>query len=208
MALSTATTARWTILSSSAGTPSGRSRPSAFGMYARRTGFARYAPRLQPSGEVLEVRLQILSVVPPRLPIDARRRVPLQGEVGGAQPLDGVDVVQERGEPLLPILVRCLTYPLKRAGRTVPALSPERVAPRASSPWSGPLPSTASAAGSSALVRRLPRYYGAVRLPASVHHRRASCGLPDAASGSIGSGDRRGISRFPCEVRSVHARGL
>ncbi len=43
--LSTSTTARCTILPSNAGTPSGRCRPSAFGMYARRTGFARYAPR-------------------------------------------------------------------------------------------------------------------------------------------------------------------
>ena len=39
------TVARWTILSSNAVTPSGRCRPSAFGMYTLRTGFARYAPR-------------------------------------------------------------------------------------------------------------------------------------------------------------------
>ena len=31
-------------LSSNAATPSGRCRPSAFGMYALRDGFARYAP--------------------------------------------------------------------------------------------------------------------------------------------------------------------
>ena len=36
---------RWTILSSSAAMPSGRSRPSGFGMYRRRDGCARYAPR-------------------------------------------------------------------------------------------------------------------------------------------------------------------
>ena len=41
----TSTTARWTSLSSSADTPSGGCRPSAFAMYARRTGLARYAPR-------------------------------------------------------------------------------------------------------------------------------------------------------------------
>ena len=45
MALSTSTTARWTILSSSEAIPSGRCRPSAFGMYTLREGFARYAPR-------------------------------------------------------------------------------------------------------------------------------------------------------------------
>ena len=37
-------------------------------------------------------------------------------------------MVQERSEPLFPILSCCLTYPLERAGRTFPALSPERVA--------------------------------------------------------------------------------
>lgn len=45
MAFSTMTVARWTILSSSAVTPSGLCRPSALGMYTLRTGFARYAPR-------------------------------------------------------------------------------------------------------------------------------------------------------------------
>ena len=45
MAFSTSTSARWTTLSSSAATPSGRCRPSALGMYALREGFARYAPR-------------------------------------------------------------------------------------------------------------------------------------------------------------------
>ena len=42
---STATVARWTILSSRAATASGRCFPSAFGMYVRRDGSARYAPR-------------------------------------------------------------------------------------------------------------------------------------------------------------------
>src|SRR5216684_2529113 len=45
MAFSTSTAARWTILSSSAVTPSGLCRPSAFGINTLRTGFARYAPR-------------------------------------------------------------------------------------------------------------------------------------------------------------------
>ena len=45
IAFNTSTVARWTILSSSVGMPSGRCRPSALGMYARLTGFARYAPR-------------------------------------------------------------------------------------------------------------------------------------------------------------------
>src|SRR6478672_3344776 len=45
MVSSTATVALWTILSSRAATASRRCRPSAFGMYRRRDGSARYAPR-------------------------------------------------------------------------------------------------------------------------------------------------------------------
>src|SRR5262245_51662188 len=45
MAFSTSTTALWTILSSIVAIPSGRCRPSAFGMNTRLDGFARYAPR-------------------------------------------------------------------------------------------------------------------------------------------------------------------
>ena len=36
-------------------------------------------------------------------------------------------MVQERGEPQLPILLSCLTYPLQRTGRVVPARCPGRV---------------------------------------------------------------------------------
>ena len=43
-AFSTSASARWTILSSSDATPSGRSRPSGLGMCTRRTGLARYFP--------------------------------------------------------------------------------------------------------------------------------------------------------------------
>src|SRR5207253_10494047 len=45
MAFNTSTVARWTILSSSTGTPSGLCRPSVLAIYTLRTGFARYAPR-------------------------------------------------------------------------------------------------------------------------------------------------------------------
>ena len=45
IAFSTAAVAFWTILSSKAATAKGRSRPSGFGMYRRRAGRARYAPR-------------------------------------------------------------------------------------------------------------------------------------------------------------------
>jgi hypothetical protein len=48
-------------------------------------------------------------------------------------------------------------------------------------------------------VRRLRRYFGAVRLPTSVHHRRTSFDFP-VRSAVLFSADRRGISRFPHNV--------
>jgi hypothetical protein len=49
------------ILSSSAVTPSGLCRPSAFGIYTLRTGFARYAPRFSLFGKVLKIPLQFVA---------------------------------------------------------------------------------------------------------------------------------------------------
>ena len=48
-------------------------------------------------------------------------------------------------------------------------------------------------------VRRVYRYYEAVRLPTSVHHRCASFDFP-TRSAVLSSADRRGISRFPHKV--------
>lgn len=84
-------------------------------MYALRTGLARYAPRSEPCGKLLKVGLQALPVVVPRLSIDARGSLSLDAEIGCAQPLNVVDVVQERSEPLFPFPSCCLTYPLERA---------------------------------------------------------------------------------------------
>src|SRR2546428_5436355 len=70
-----------------------------------------------------------------------------------------------------------LTYLLERAGRACPARCPERVA-LVQVPLGRP-PSLHRLRGRSpGFVRRLPRYYGAVRLPTSVHHRRASWNFP------------------------------
>ena len=51
------------------------------------------------------------------------------------------------------------------------------------------------------LVRGLPRYYGTVRLPLSVHHRRVSLDFPmrPAAPSSAGG---QGISRVPYRLRA------
>src|ERR1700739_1392810 len=199
MAFNTSTVARWTILSSSAGTPSGRSSPGlpTFGMYTLRTGLA-VGPSFESLGEILEFRLEGLAVVLPRLAVDTRGSILLNGKICCPQPLDLVDVVQERGEPLFLILARCLPYPLECAGRAFPALSPEAVA-------LGRVPLGQSTSRprlrrrSLGLVRRLRRYCGTVRLPASVHHRRTSFDFPIRPA-VLSSADRRGISRFPHKV--------
>jgi len=124
-----------------------------------------------------------------------------RAQVRCSQSFDVVDVVQERCEPLFLILSCCLscclTYPLERAGRAFRALSPERVA-------LGRVP-----LGAFPLLRRLRcrflgfrplhRFYGTVRLPASVRHRRTSFDFP-IRSTVLSSADRRGISRFPNKV--------
>src|SRR5262249_48866573 len=84
-------------------------------------------PALQPFGQVREVLLEGLSVVPPRLPIHSRSGVPLQRVVRPPQVLDVVDVVQQRREPHLLIPLCCFAYPLQRTQRAVPALCPGRV---------------------------------------------------------------------------------
>ena len=108
------------------GTPSGRCRPSSFEMYTRRNGFARYAPRFSRSagrGGVLQRR---------RSAATSRHRRParlsLQGEIRSPQSVDVVDVVQERGEPRLPVSSCCLTYTLERTERAVRLVSGARFA--------------------------------------------------------------------------------
>ena len=166
MAFSTSTVARWTILSSSAVTPSGLCRPSAFGMYTLRTGFARYAPRFSLSAEVLEIPLQWLAVVPPRLSVHAWRSFLLQSEVSHPQRFPVVDVVQKRGEPQLLILSCCLTYLLQLTRRVFPALCPGRVL-LAQVPF-GQTPSLHLLRRRlSGFVRRLPRYLGLSDFPCS-----------------------------------------
>src|SRR5882762_1490361 len=160
---------------------------------------------LQPFGKVLEIPLQFFSVMPPRLPVHTRRGFLLQREVGHAQCFQVVDVVQKRCEPQLLILSCCLTYPLQRTRRVSPARCPGRVLLR-QVPF-GQTPSLRP------LRHRLPgvvwgllRYYGSVRLPRSVRHRRTSLDFPmrPKATAALGS---PGISRFPNEV-SAYVHGV
>jgi hypothetical protein len=95
---------------------------------------------------------------------------------------------------LFPVSLRGLPYPLERARRTCPALSPEHVALRRVSLGHRPSLHRVRHRG----VPRLLRYYGGVRLPAVVHHRRVSLDFPMRSATCV-AGDRR-TSRFPCEM--------
>src|SRR6202035_5062247 len=153
---------------------------------------------LQPFGKILKIHLQLLSVVPPRLPVHARRGFLLQTEVGHAQRVQVVDVVQERRELQLLILSCCLAYPLQRTGRVFPARCPGRVllgqVPFGQTSSLHPLRHRLPG-----LVRELLRYYRSVRLPRSVRHRRASLDFPMRPKATSALGEL-GISRFPREV--------
>ena len=155
-------------------------------------------PPLQPGGQVLEVGLQVLPVVPPRLAVHPWCRLPLETEVGRPEPGRIVDMVQERREPLLPVPSCCVAYPLQRAVHACPAQGPGRVVlPRV--PF-GQAPSLHPLRGRrSGLVRGLRRYYGPVRLPMSVHRRRGSLDFPTRPAAPSAAGEHR-ISRFSREV--------
>src|SRR5882724_11241062 len=160
---------------------------------------------LQPFGKILEIHFQLLAVVSPRLPVHARRSFLLQAEVGHAQCFQVVDVVQERREPQLLILSCCLTYPLQLTGRVSPARCPGRVLL-----WQVPFGQSSSLHPLRyrlpGFVRRLLRYYRAVRLPRSVRHRRTSLDFPTRPKATAALGGL-GISRFPCEV-SAYVHGV
>src|SRR6266481_5103053 len=162
-------------------------------------------PSLQPFGKVLKIPLQFLAVVPPRLPVHARRGFLLQTEVSHAQRFQVVDVVQKRCEPQLLILLCCLTYLLQRTGRVFPARSPGRVLL-----WQVPFGQTLSLhplrVRLPGLVRGLLRYYWSVRLPRSVRHRRMSLDFPMRPKATAARGGL-GISRFPREV-SAYVHGV
>ncbi len=59
--------------------------------------------------QVPEPGLQVRLVVPPRHPVHAGGRPALQREEGRPEQIE-IDVVQQRGEPLRPVLPRGLSY--------------------------------------------------------------------------------------------------
>src|SRR5580693_8303673 len=74
---------------------------------------------------------------------------------------------------LFPVLSCCLTHPLERAERVLPALSPGHVT-LGRVPLGQPPSLHCLRYRFLGFVRQLPRYLGAVRLPTSVHHQRSA----------------------------------
>ena len=118
--------------------------------------------------------------------------------------ISAADVVQERGEPQRPIPSRCLTYPLQRTGRALPAQCPGRVLlariPFGQSPFLHPL------RGPVAAGRRDRRFsLGCIRR----FRLRARVGFTIAAPPEAAPVLVRGLLRYYGPVRlpsSVHRR--
>jgi hypothetical protein len=156
---------------------------------------ASYSLRERALGERPKVALQLLAVVPPRFPVDPGRRVSLEGDVRGSEPGGVIHMVKERREPLGAVPLRDSTYSLKWRGHAGPALSPGRALLKRLA--LGPLPSLPTLRDRSfGVVRVAHWYYGAVRLPRSVRHRRTSRDFP-IRSAHPRVADTSRPSRFP-----------
>src|SRR5712671_1918379 len=127
--------------------------------------------------QVPEFLLKPRPVLLPRRPIHSGGRLSLQPEVGLPQQID-VDMVEQRGEPLLLVQFCRCPYTVQSGGHACPARGPARVG-LARVPL-GPCPLFKPGAGSwlPALHRRSPvrvravlRYYDRIRLLVAVHHR-------------------------------------
>src|ERR1051325_5961695 len=165
------------------------------------------SPTPQPRGKFCEIALQLLSVLLPRFPINSRGRITFQPVVGFAQHAQVVDVVHEAGEPQLLIFHRCLPYSPQRTLHVGPVQCPVRVLP-----WRLPFGQTPSLHllrrwrvydihRWANFVRGLRCYYGFVRLPAAVHHRRVSLDFamrPKRAGLSSRRSSRFSRGLFPC----------
>jgi len=75
-------------------------------------GLPPIGPPMDPIAQIFDPAIEIGFVVLPRHPVDARSRVPLQREERGTEHC-GVEVVEERGEPLPPPLLCNLPYALQ-----------------------------------------------------------------------------------------------
>src|SRR5215467_787234 len=125
---------------------------------------------MDPSVQVLNPTIEVCLVVLPSQPINPGRRISLESKECGPKHWN-TEMVEKRGEPLLPPLPCDLSYALQRLGHACPVLCPARAlltrVPLGPGPWLHQLRCQLSG-----FVRRLHCYYGRVCLLASVHQRR------------------------------------
>src|SRR3979411_2492552 len=188
IAFSSATTARWTILSSRAaaggrGLPPirlGDVHPPAWPRPIRST--------LDPVVQIFEIALELCLVVLPHQPVHSRCRVPLELVERLREEIDA-DVVEERNELLLLPFPCDFPYAVQRAWHAGLALCPGHgLLVRISlglRPWLPRLRCECLRRGLlrsrvHRFVRRLHSYYDGVRLLVPVHHRLRLRALPIA----------------------------
>ncbi len=113
----------------------------------------------------------LLAAAAPRLSVHAGGGIPFQAEVRLLQRVRIVDMVQQRREPQPLILLGCMMYPPEGLLHAIPDLRPEQ-----GWPWRVPFGQPPSLRPlrrrwlaqwplATPLVRGVPWYYGAVRLP-------------------------------------------
>src|SRR5664279_2154871 len=133
-------------------------------------------PGLQPAVQILKVRLQVLPVGRPRLPVHPRSGLRADRPIGRPQAVE-VDVVQQRREPRFLVPSCYLAHTVQRTWRVFPgSVSGTRFAVRV------PLGHAPFLHGlrrrDPGVVRPLRRYYRHVRLPMIVHSRITASALP------------------------------
>jgi hypothetical protein len=118
------------------------------------------APAMDPTVEVDEVFLKVLPVGPPRHPVHPRPSPRAQRPVGRPQAIQ-VDVVQERREPHILVLLHRSAHTVQRTWRALPgSVSGARIAGRV--PLGRPPSLHRLRDRSHGVVRQLRRYYRAV----------------------------------------------
>src|SRR5437870_11592504 len=80
---------------------------------------------MDPSVPVLDPPIEVCLVVLPSQPINPGRRVSLESKECGPKHRN-TEMVEERGEPLLPSLPCDLSYAFQRLGHALPVLRPAR----------------------------------------------------------------------------------
>src|SRR6202158_3611568 len=80
---------------------------------------------MNPGVKIGELALEILAVFLPCHAVDTGRRIPLPPRVGAVKKLD-IDMVEERGEPFLPIQPCSCPYTVQSREHACPARGPAR----------------------------------------------------------------------------------